>query len=71
MPFLLDEFEGLSTHTYLKIGVFTAYYLILEGKRYPQIPWKDMAGMRDKLIHGYFGVDLRRVWKTVKEDALT
>ena len=29
---------------------------------YPQIPWKDMAGMRDKLIHEYFGVDLKRVW---------
>jgi uncharacterized protein with HEPN domain len=37
---------------------------------YPQIPWKDMAGMRDKLIHGYFGVDIKRVWKTVKEDLL-
>ncbi|MGQ9597338.1 MAG: HepT-like ribonuclease domain-containing protein [Thermoproteota archaeon] len=36
--------------------------------RYTEIPWKDMAGMRDKLIHEYFGVDLRRVWKTVKED---
>jgi uncharacterized protein with HEPN domain len=36
--------------------------------RYSQIPWKDMAGMRYKLIHGYFGVDLKRVWKTVKED---
>ena len=38
--------------------------------RYPQIPWKDMAGMRDKLIHEYFGVNIKRVWKTVKEDIL-
>ena len=36
--------------------------------RYREIPWKDMAGMRDKMIHGYFGVDLKRVWSTVKED---
>jgi uncharacterized protein with HEPN domain len=36
--------------------------------RYPQIPWKKMAGMRDKVIHEYFGVDLKRVWSTVKKD---
>ncbi len=34
----------------------------------PDIPWKYMAGMRDKLIHGYFGVDLRIVWTVVKEE---
>ena len=35
-------------------------------KKYPEIPWSDMAGMRDKLIHFYFGVDMEIVWETVK-----
>jgi len=37
-------------------------------KKYPEIPWKDMAGMRDKVIHEYLGVKLSLVWKTVKEE---
>ncbi len=34
---------------------------------YPQVPWKEMADMRDRLIHFYFGVDYRLVWRTVQE----
>ena len=37
-------------------------------KHSKDIPWKKLAGMRDKLIHGYFTVDLKEVWNTVKND---
>jgi len=36
--------------------------------KYLSIPWRDMAGMRDKIIHGYFTVDFEEVWLTVKEE---
>ena len=36
--------------------------------QYPNIPWKEMSGMRDKLIHDYFGVDVDVVWRTVNDD---
>ena len=34
-------------------------------QKYPSIPWKEMAGMRDKLIHFYFGVNYELLWQTI------
>lgn len=37
-------------------------------ERFDGVPWQDITGMRDKLIHGYFGVDVEVVWETVVQD---
>lgn len=36
--------------------------------KYPSIPWKKMAGMRDKMIHEYFGIDIEILWKVVNDE---
>jgi len=37
-------------------------------EKYPEAPWQEIIGMRNKLIHEYFGIDLNIVWQTIEED---
>lgn len=37
-------------------------------EKYPDIPWADIVGLRNVLVHQYFGIDLRQVWETAELD---
>lgn len=37
-------------------------------QKYPDVPWKKMVGLRDRLIHFYFGIKYELVWETIKKD---
>ena len=80
--FLLEKSEGIIFEDFIEDPVFIrAFVRSLEiigeavkhlpsefRERYSKIPWKEIAGMRDKLIHEYFGINYRIVWKTVQRE---
>jgi uncharacterized protein with HEPN domain len=49
------------------IGEATKHIPTSFRKKHPDLPWSNMAGMRDVLIHDYMGVDLKTVWKVAQE----
>ena len=76
--YLLEASDGLSRKTFLQDGTLRRAFVrsvkVIEAtkqvpdalrKQYPQIKWRAMAGMRDHLIHEYFGVDYDIVWDVV------
>lgn len=71
-----DSFDDFIEDTKTQYAVIRALEIIGEAaknvpddirQKYPAVPWKDLAGIRDKLIHAYFGVNLEVVWLSVKE----
>jgi len=67
----------LNTDRKLNLSLVRLFEIIGEAARgisqesrqaHPDLPWKSMIGIRDRLIHGYFDVNLDVVWETVTED---
>ena len=64
-----DEMLALALARLLEI-IGEAAKNVSEGTRaqFPNIPWRSIAGTRDRLIHGYFDVDLDIVWEVITRD---
>lgn len=67
--FLLDEAKFLAVVRALEIiGEAARHVPANVRRRWPEVPWRRMVAMRNKLIHEYFGVDPEVIWRTVRED---
>ena len=71
------EFEAFSANDEKVFAAIRALEIIGEAAknipksirgRHKEVPWEDIVGMRNKMIHDYFGVDLKVIWKTLHED---
>jgi len=67
----------LDSDRLLALGLFKCIEIVGEAaaritpdtrRRHPQIPWADIVGMRNRLVHDYFAIDLDQVWLTVTSD---
>jgi uncharacterized protein with HEPN domain len=76
---LLDDvtYEQFDTDFRINFAVVRALEIMGEATKrlpmnlrdaYPEIPWRNIAGMRDRIIHGYNSVNLQIVWDVVKTD---
>lgn len=77
--YLMDRMEGLSKNAFLHdetlkrafvrsieiIGEAAKRVSVELKEKYPQLQWRAMAGMRDKLVHDYLGIDYDIVWDVV------
>ncbi len=78
----IEEYTGKGKGTFLEeplIQVWVIHHLEIIGEavagisgefknHHPSVPWNDIIGMRNVMVHRYFGIDKELVWKVVEKD---
>lgn len=71
------DYETFLTHPMVQNAVLRNFQILGEATKklssalrqnYPDVPWREIAGMRDKIVHDYFGVNFDTVWDVVQQD---
>ena len=71
------KYDEYCSNLLLQDGIIRQLEIIGEASKHlseatiilkPNIPWKDIVGMRNKLTHDYFGIDIDNVWETATDD---
>ncbi|MBN1307548.1 MAG: DUF86 domain-containing protein [Chitinispirillaceae bacterium] len=71
------DYEGFLENMEIRYAVIRCLEIVGEAARnipetvrneFPAIPWRDIVGMRNKIAHGYFDINLQTVWGVLKED---
>lgn len=73
-----ESYEDFLENRMVQNAVMRSFEVVGEATRrvspefredHPEVPWRLMGDFRNKLIHGYFALDLEVIWKTATEDA--
>jgi uncharacterized protein with HEPN domain len=63
-----QQFQDAVLHCFLILGEAATQVSQATKEKHPQLPWRDMIGIRNHIVHGYTRLDLEIVWRTARND---
>ena len=63
-----EDIKEIVCFNLLQIGELANKFTVDFLKKYPNVPWEKMRGLRNRIVHGYGAIKIDRVWATVNKD---